>query len=471
MLFSIMCLASDYANGSGNMPRLDRILTQSDAVFLYRQRSAECLTLTDYTQPTTFLVEALFLYTLCELIRAKGSQFSISVLFATVVRIALRMGYHRDPRHLAHISVFEGELRRRVWSAVVQIDLLLAFQMGQQAVVRMEESDTEMPANIVDADLHAGLTSLPPPREFTPPDKLAYVLYRASISEVLGQIHRDVSSIHPLSHERVIELYNMLNKRFHEIPSCLKLDASTDCDDPPVMMRRVSIDLLFQKARCALHRRFITSKTLQHRLSKSICVDAALRVIEHQTFLHRESQPGRVFYGQGWKVLTWGTSHFLLAAMILCFALKTWDRDFSTASHGPESNPKVLYDALLETVAIWTEWKEYTKEADRIVAFVRIFLDESLQNNANWRSAGVDATATGRLDPPAMQGLVNIQPAAPLRPASIAAGAGSEMPSSYSSTEALGYSQNSIENILMSEYIDWVNAFVSPHVSRSDVVF
>ena len=34
---------------------------------------------------------------------------------AIVFRFAFEMGYHRDPDQFSHLSVFEGEMRRRVW--------------------------------------------------------------------------------------------------------------------------------------------------------------------------------------------------------------------------------------------------------------------------------------------------------------------------------------------------------------------
>lgn len=58
------------------------------------------------------------------------------------------MGYHRDPKHLAGISVFEGEMRRRVWLNLVQIEALMSYQLGFPSMIPSEFCDTEVPRNL-----------------------------------------------------------------------------------------------------------------------------------------------------------------------------------------------------------------------------------------------------------------------------------------------------------------------------------
>jgi hypothetical protein len=39
----------------------------------------------------------------------------VVLILAIVFRFAFEMGYHRDPEHFSHLSILEGEMRRRVW--------------------------------------------------------------------------------------------------------------------------------------------------------------------------------------------------------------------------------------------------------------------------------------------------------------------------------------------------------------------
>ena len=67
-------------------------------------------------------------------------------------RLAMKMGYHREPRHFASISPFEGEMRRRTFIIVEIFDLLSSFQAGLPLIIHEEERDTEPPSNLFDID-------------------------------------------------------------------------------------------------------------------------------------------------------------------------------------------------------------------------------------------------------------------------------------------------------------------------------
>ncbi|MBE3047565.1 fungal specific transcription factor domain-containing protein [Candidatus Bathyarchaeota archaeon] len=45
----------------------------------------------------------------------------------TVIPLALRMGYQRDREHLPGIPPFDGEILKRVWLNIFQVDALMSF--------------------------------------------------------------------------------------------------------------------------------------------------------------------------------------------------------------------------------------------------------------------------------------------------------------------------------------------------------
>jgi hypothetical protein len=53
-------------------------------------------------------------------------------------RFIMRIGYHRDPRHLANISPFEGEMRRRIFFVVESLGLLFSLQVGLPPIIEEE---------------------------------------------------------------------------------------------------------------------------------------------------------------------------------------------------------------------------------------------------------------------------------------------------------------------------------------------
>ena len=487
MLFSIMSLGAEYAIRLGEkQPQGSQLLRKPDAVAVYCQRSAECLILADYLKPTVYSVEALVLYMICELIRAQNSQFAISILFSIVVRISMRVGYHRDPSRFSHVSIFDGEMRRRVWSIIAQLDLLFAFQLGQPVSINHEDCDTKMPHDIAATNLRQGMTSLPPPRVHPPPDQLTYALARASISDVLCRIHKSVSSIRVASYEVIILLYEQLNTRFSEVPHCLKIDesraAQPNGETPSVIMRRVSLDLLYQKARCVLHRNFMSLGNQLYTLSRETCVDAALKIIGHQSFIESETKPGRSYYGHGWKVIGLHTSDFLLAAMVLCLALKTTNRDMPTL-HTEYRGSSALYQVLEESYRIWMKWVEYTKEAGTVAGILRVLLDNAREkDNISQASHTKDsATEPSSVAPASAKAAPLITPnnppghatlattALPVLPFTAAAGDGSTgVPFCHDRSEQTGSTQDILESMMIfDDNIDWVGDFVLGLYSRT----
>lgn len=114
----------------------------------YQYLAAVALSLGDLSKPTAYTVEALMVYAGCEFMRGKSSQMNVWLLTGLILRVALRMGYHRDSRHFPNISPFEGEMRRRVWWGLYQFDVLTSFQLGLPSMVRSIQADTEWPRNL-----------------------------------------------------------------------------------------------------------------------------------------------------------------------------------------------------------------------------------------------------------------------------------------------------------------------------------
>lgn len=76
----------------------------------YRTRLADCLILADYTQPHEHLIEALLLHLYAEYAARRDSNSSVWVLIGMIIRLAMRMGYHREPGLLPNLSLFQVNL-------------------------------------------------------------------------------------------------------------------------------------------------------------------------------------------------------------------------------------------------------------------------------------------------------------------------------------------------------------------------
>ncbi|KAG5924824.1 hypothetical protein E4U61_006409 [Claviceps capensis] len=95
--------------------------------------------------------------------RHEDSRFCWA-LTGLAVRIAQGMGLHRDGSHLK-LSPFEAEMRRRLWWAILILDLRSADELGTDMTISETSYDTLMPANINDSDIGPESTEAPMPRE------------------------------------------------------------------------------------------------------------------------------------------------------------------------------------------------------------------------------------------------------------------------------------------------------------------
>jgi hypothetical protein len=116
-------------------------------------RAGQALVTGGYYKARPYSVEAVLLYALCKHLQKDDPDADTLMIMGVSARLAVRMGYHRDPRHLAKFSPFESEMRRRTFFVIVDLDLLLSFQAGLPAIIHEEEYDTEPPSNLFDDTL------------------------------------------------------------------------------------------------------------------------------------------------------------------------------------------------------------------------------------------------------------------------------------------------------------------------------
>ncbi|KAL4879642.1 putative C6 transcription factor [Aspergillus karnatakaensis] len=89
---------------------------------------------------------------------------------STLVKQAMLAGYHRDTSMYTKISAFNQEMRRRIWTTIVELDLQVSFERGMPPSVQESDYDTLPPLNVNDADLQEVSEDLPserPLEEFT----------------------------------------------------------------------------------------------------------------------------------------------------------------------------------------------------------------------------------------------------------------------------------------------------------------
>ncbi|ESU08960.1 hypothetical protein FGSG_04170 [Fusarium graminearum PH-1] len=94
---------------------------------------------------------------MCMLSLAKGccgvGQELTWVTAGALVRQAMYMGLHRDPKHLANMSEYRSEIRRRLWITILELNLQSSYDAGGPPLLSSKHYDTRLPANLNDNEL------------------------------------------------------------------------------------------------------------------------------------------------------------------------------------------------------------------------------------------------------------------------------------------------------------------------------
>lgn len=382
-IFAVMCLAMHTYHRIGDEPPE----YQGQSLQLashYSSLTGQCLLLADFLKPVNHMIETLVLHLHGQYARHRDTDVGVWVLVGMIARLAMRMGYHRDPKYYPNITPFQGEIRRRVWTFVRQSDLLFSFQIGLPSMIRLGDCDTELPRNIFDDEFDENVKVLPPSRPFTEATPVSYMRAKATMAFAFGKVIERVHAVTPSSYEELMALDELLRATRAEYPPHLRLRSIQDSmmDPGALVIQRINLAMLYHKGQCVLHRKFLARARENSRYAQSrrTCVDSSMELLNHQATLHYESKPGRRLHGM--KLFTSSlTSHdFLLAAMIICLDL--W---YGAEAEGAGRSSADLYTWGLERRAdmiraleisaeIWGETRDQSMEAFKASELITVML-------------------------------------------------------------------------------------------------
>lgn len=296
------------------------------AMELFQRRTAECLIISKYaTAPGKYTMEALLMNVQNEFVQSKDFHVGVWVLIGVAIRLALRMGYHRDPKHYSQFSPFEREMRRRIWILILQLDSLTSCQIGLPPMIQDSQCDTKAPRNIFDTEFGPESLQLPPSQPETVMTPMLYTLVKSRIFSVFRSIFNQVSLGRTENHKDILELEQQLQASKATIPPSLQLQplANSLAVPPSLLMRQFGLELLFHKARCILHRHHM-AKSYQNPefiLSRLNCIDSAMSIITLQSTIIKEMRLGGLLYEQKWFLTSIELHDLLLASMVVCLEL------------------------------------------------------------------------------------------------------------------------------------------------------
>ncbi|KAL7629864.1 hypothetical protein AAE478_001387 [Parahypoxylon ruwenzoriense] len=168
-----------------------------------------------------------------------------------VMRTAIFMGLHRDPKKLPKMNRFRSEIRRRLWNTILEIALQSSVDSGGPPLISLEDFDTCAPTDFDDDQLteDGNIATISPPDKLTDMS-LALALRatftaRLAIVQSLNEIDSDIT------YDDTIRLHNHLSAAYKSTSQTLQRLAS-GARKPTAFQRRF-VDFIVRRYFMTLH--------------------------------------------------------------------------------------------------------------------------------------------------------------------------------------------------------------------------
>ncbi|KAJ5291651.1 Fungal-specific transcription factor protein [Penicillium angulare] len=388
LLFTMMCLSAQvqhhFLDSNSNADPQNQHSQTSTQTALFREKITHCLILGHYTKGGPHVLETLILYLMVEVFPSKDTASGLRILVSTIVTIATQMGYHRDASHFPNISPFAGEVRRRVWALIVQLDFNISMQMGLARFIKESQIDVSEPRNLFDSDFDEGCTELPSSRPETEVTPTLYTLTKVRLIVIGAKVADASTEPKPYSYHAVLGLDTQIDEVKTTLPPAMRWNgmACSLAVSAQILMKRIWIEICVHRLKIVLHKRFMlisesretNSVQGEYSFSRNICLSAAMKILELQHLVDEETKPDGRLYKCRWRLTASFFHDFLLATSILCFYLQNNTGKFGigvreTGSDlGTENNDLDLFkvkELLRTSQIIWRRESHSSQEARR----------------------------------------------------------------------------------------------------------
>ncbi|KAF2738580.1 hypothetical protein EJ04DRAFT_560586 [Polyplosphaeria fusca] len=192
------------------------------------------------------------------------------------------IGMHRDPAFIeARCSLFEGELRRRLWATSVELEIQASIDRGITSSLIGLECDCAAPRNINDSELAPGIQELPlshPTSEFTDCSFVYHAVRTAALRIKLCGITNSIRTSPEF--DEVLKHEQEVQEALNELPSW---------PDPKALHAGTHLDLNLRQFLVILHTPRAFKPSLRShpnsRYSILTCLEQSTALIQRHTRL------------------------------------------------------------------------------------------------------------------------------------------------------------------------------------------
>lgn len=331
----------------------------------YRDLVIQCFLVADYTRPQRYLFVAMFLSVYTN-VTTRPPHYYFTML-SVVFRLALRMGYHRDPKWFPELSTFDGELRRRVWAALVQSEIWTSGKLGTPSMYNPNVMDTMLPHNLNDEDFDEHTTQLPPERPLSERTSVSTLIVTTRITLSYGLVMDHVQKVRDSSYDEVLDIDADIRAARALVPAHMRPDPIIAKQDHRMMSSFLlcwSFDCFSHRAVCLLHRRFLSSPRSDPRYaySRKACIESAVALLDFQNLLYTNWKPPNKYFPYAKFLDDIVGTDFITAATILTLDVACSNK-FSQSGDGPAQEKAVItrdeaFARLKRSYDIWYDLRQ-----------------------------------------------------------------------------------------------------------------
>lgn len=244
----------------------------------------------------------------------------------------------------------------------------MSVSQANNLQVKTIHSDTQAPRNLLDRDFNKSSKTLPEGRSIDELTPCSYVRAKLQLIRVFAEATELSHATIPPTYEEMMALDAKLEEAKARLPPLLSMPDITELVTDPAeqLMCRFNLDLLYLKTKIIIHRRYmsrpfaaLTPREQEFGIgnSRRMCVNSALRVLQHHHTLYSASQPGGQMESVKWYMGSLSTHDFLLAAMVICLELSQQiNNDPILNPGGRHCTKRMQYmEALEKSQKIWSD--------------------------------------------------------------------------------------------------------------------
>ncbi|KAI1480465.1 fungal-specific transcription factor domain-containing protein [Daldinia eschscholtzii] len=176
-----------------------------------------------------------------------------------IVRMAMTMGFHRDPSEFSQkIPPFWAEQRRKLWYTILELDVHMSMQCNLPCCIRETDFTCQPPRNLNDEDIHPDIEQLPPPKPVDQDTDSRVQVFAASTLSMRFRVVDLINRTDSLQdYQQVLDLGNELERVFEDIRYMVPTTYSSDMSEVRRRwMTRVVLDMHCRRPLLALYRPF-----------------------------------------------------------------------------------------------------------------------------------------------------------------------------------------------------------------------